>query len=181
MLYNSTLVDARVNRFRAERVRAALYRAFQPLQVTAWEVPDEPVPFAEAVTKPFAPFAIGDRWGPPWGTVWFRARGHVPDGWRIQTGTSVELVVDLGFTAALPQGVLRVAARIAGSRSDENNRLTDGRIDLSRLVGSGPDAALRMAALRLLATTHCTIGESDCGGCPLAQWCQSAPSSPARS
>lgn len=102
MLYNSTLVDARVNRFRAERVRAALYRAFQPLQVTAWEVPDEPVPFAEAVTKPFAPFAIGDRWGPPWGTVWFRARGHVPDGWRIQTGTSVELVVDLGFTAALP-------------------------------------------------------------------------------
>lgn len=78
------------------------------------------------------------------------------------------------------QGVLRVAARIAGSRSDENNRLTDGRIDLSRLVGSGPDAALRMAALRLLATTHCTIDESDCGGCPLAQWCQSAPSSPAR-
>lgn len=79
------------------------------------------------------------------------------------------------------QGVLRVAARIAGSGSDENNRLTDGRIDLSRLVGSGPDAALRMAALRLLATTHCTIDESDCGGCPLAQWCQSAPSSPARS
>lgn len=102
MLYNSTLVDARVNRFRAERVRAALYRAFQPLQVTAWEVPDEPVPFAEAVTKPFAPFAIGDRWGPPRGTVWFRARGHVPDGWRIQTGTSVEIVVDLGFAAALP-------------------------------------------------------------------------------
>lgn len=72
------------------------------------------------------------------------------------------------------QGVLRVAARVAGSTSDKTNRLTDGRIDLSRLVGAGPDAALRMAALRLLATTHCKTDESHCRGCPLAAWCQSA-------
>jgi DNA (cytosine-5)-methyltransferase 1 len=72
------------------------------------------------------------------------------------------------------QGVLRIAARVAGSRSDETNRLTNGRIDLSRLVGSGPDAALRMAALRLLATTHCTINDSDCSDCPLARWCHYA-------
>jgi len=77
------------------------------------------------------------------------------------------------------QGVLRIAARVAGSKSDETNRLTDGRIDLSRLVGGGPDAPLRMAALRLLAATHCTIDESDCGGCPLASWCQSARTVPA--
>jgi len=72
------------------------------------------------------------------------------------------------------QGVLRVAARVAGTSSNETNRLTDGRIDLARLVGSGEDAALRMAALRLLATTHCKLDESDCGHCPLARWCQSA-------
>lgn len=79
------------------------------------------------------------------------------------------------------QGVLRMAARIAGSKSNESNRLTDGRLDLSRLVGGGPDAALRMAALRLLATTHCTVEDSDCDDCPLAAWCQSARATPARS
>lgn len=74
------------------------------------------------------------------------------------------------------QGVLRVAARVAGTNSDKANRLTDGRIDLARLVGSGEDAALRMAAIRLLASTHCKLDESDCGHCPLAAWCQSASS-----
>jgi DNA (cytosine-5)-methyltransferase 1 len=72
------------------------------------------------------------------------------------------------------QGVLRVAARVAGSRSAATNRLTDGRIDLARLVGSGQDAALRMAALRLIGVTHCKIEESDCATCPLAASCQSA-------
>lgn len=102
MLYNSSLIDGRLNRFRVERLRAALYRAFEPLELTAWEVPDEPVPFAVAVRNAFSPFSIGTRWGPPWGTVWFHARGHIPDGWRTPNDTSVELVVDLGFSNALP-------------------------------------------------------------------------------
>ena len=76
------------------------------------------------------------------------------------------------------QGALRVAARVAGSTSDETNRLTDGRIDLARLVGSGEDAALRMAALRLIGSTRCKVGTSDCGGCPLRRWCRTAQSSP---
>ena len=72
------------------------------------------------------------------------------------------------------QGVLRVAARVAGSKSDESNRLTDGRIDLARLVGSGEEAPLRMAALRLIGTTLCTAERSDCAHCPLAPWCHTA-------
>ena len=63
---------------------------------------------------------------------------------------------------------------LAGSNSDEVNRLTDARIDLSRLVGSGDDAPLRMAGLRLLSVTHCKIAASDCAGCPLAAWCLTA-------
>lgn len=72
------------------------------------------------------------------------------------------------------QGALRVAARVAGSTSHETNRLTDGRIDLSRLVGSGEDAALRMAALRLIGSTHCRVDTSDCTECPLSAWCRTA-------
>jgi DNA (cytosine-5)-methyltransferase 1 len=72
------------------------------------------------------------------------------------------------------QAVLRVAARVAGRKSDETNRLTDGRIDLARLVGSGENAALRMAALRLIGTTICTVGRLECGRCPLSSFCSAA-------
>ena len=72
------------------------------------------------------------------------------------------------------QGVLRVAARVAGSKSDEKNRLTEGRIDLARLVGGDDAAALRMAALSLIGTTVCTAERSDCVHCPLAAWCYTA-------
>lgn len=72
------------------------------------------------------------------------------------------------------QSVLRVAARVAGSRSDESNRLTDGRIDMARLVGSGQDAALRMAALRVIGSTLCTNEQIACDLCPLAAWCSTA-------
>lgn len=72
------------------------------------------------------------------------------------------------------QGAIRVAARVAGTQSAETNRLTDGRVDLARLVGSGRDAPLRMAALRLLSTTHCTLDKCNCSKCPLSTWCSRA-------
>lgn len=69
------------------------------------------------------------------------------------------------------QGVLRVAARIAGRPSDRKNRLTDGRIDLSRLVGGGEHAPMRMAAIREISSLYCFPAMPDCGGCPLRAWC----------
>ncbi|QQQ74780.1 DNA cytosine methyltransferase [Saccharothrix sp. 6-C] len=69
------------------------------------------------------------------------------------------------------QATLRVAARVAGSGSDRTNRLSDGRVDLARLVGAGPDAPLRAAALRLLGSTVCKAPSTVCGDCPLRQQC----------
>jgi DNA (cytosine-5)-methyltransferase 1 len=69
------------------------------------------------------------------------------------------------------QATLRVAARVAGSESDKTNRLSDGRVDLARLVGAGPDAPLRAAALRLLGSTVCRAPITVCGDCPLRQQC----------
>lgn len=69
------------------------------------------------------------------------------------------------------QSVLRLAARVAGSQSDERNRLTEGRMDLAKLVGGGEDAAVRMAAIRVLAATRCGHDRRICDGCPLAVWC----------
>jgi len=68
---NSRLVLARIARFVDERIAPAIYPTTRPLDLAVWEVPDEPVPFAEAVGQPFEPFAVGRPWGKPWGTTWF--------------------------------------------------------------------------------------------------------------
>jgi alpha-mannosidase len=101
---NSVLIRARVRRFLSERVSPAVYRTSAPLSVSAWEVPDEPVPFAEAVDQEFVPFAVGQSWGKPWGTTWFHVTGVVPAQWAdfdaLETRT--ELLVDLGFLSGQP-------------------------------------------------------------------------------
>jgi len=102
MQYSSSLIEARVRRFRTERVVPKMYRTTAPLEVSAWEAPDEPVPFAEAVANTFEPFEIGAPWGRAWGTVWFHVTGAVPADWPVEGNTSTELVVDLGFTDAGP-------------------------------------------------------------------------------
>jgi alpha-mannosidase len=91
------LVELRVDRFMRERLATALEHASAPVSIAAWEVPDEPVPFAQAVTNEFTPFEIGQPWGRPWGTVWFRVTGTVPAEWDAAPD-DVELVIDLGFT-----------------------------------------------------------------------------------
>ena len=40
------------------------------------------------------PPSVGDRWGPPWNTTWFRVTGAVPQAWA---GRTVEAVIDIGF------------------------------------------------------------------------------------
>lgn len=103
---NSTLVRARIERFIAERVRPALYRDAIGVTVGAWEVPDEPVPFAEAIGQEFRPFSTGQPWGKPWGTTWFRVTGTVPREWADLLNDDfdgrIELVVDLGFLSGQP-------------------------------------------------------------------------------
>jgi alpha-mannosidase len=97
----TAFIDARVRRFLRERISPAVYREAIPLEIAAWSVPDEPVPFSVAVAQRYEPVRAGDAWGTPWSTVWFRVAGTVPAAW---TGAAQhpELVVDLGFTTAIP-------------------------------------------------------------------------------
>lgn len=91
-------IEERVERVLHQRIQPAVYTASVPLEVEAWEVPDEPVPFAEARTATYRPFAMGTPWGPPWGTTWFAVR-EVPADW---SGRRVEAVFDLGFVGDWP-------------------------------------------------------------------------------
>jgi alpha-mannosidase len=96
----SALTEARVTRFRTERLVPAIYARSIPLVVEHWSAPGEPVPFEVAASAGYEPAAIGQPWGPAWDTTWFRLSGSVPLDWPIDA--PVEVVVDLGFTGAAP-------------------------------------------------------------------------------
>jgi alpha-mannosidase len=101
--------------FTLERLTRAVRDRIQPfvavpvagLEVEAWQVDGEPVPAAAAIPglddtayqAEYRPFAVGERWGRAWDTVWFRLRGTVPESAR---GRRVELVIDFGWRDALP-------------------------------------------------------------------------------
>jgi alpha-mannosidase len=86
-----TLEDVRS--FLEHVVAPAIYPDRIPLDVTARHLPGEPLPAAEAVGGPFAPFAVGSRWGGMWATTWFRCQASVPAGWA---GREVVAIVHLG-------------------------------------------------------------------------------------
>ena len=91
------LVEDRVSRYLDRHLRSALYTARAALSVKARHVPGEPVPVAEALRAPAAeylPFTIGETWGGPWSTTWFRITGPIPAEWA---GARIEAVFDLGF------------------------------------------------------------------------------------
>ncbi|MEY9912512.1 alpha-mannosidase [Catenulispora sp. MAP12-49] len=91
------LVEDRITRYLSHVLHPALHPERTALTVSAWHVPGEPVPVAEALAVPpadYRPFAIGETWGGPWSTTWFRIEGTVPAEWA---GRRVEAVFDLGF------------------------------------------------------------------------------------
>ncbi|MFF5423242.1 MULTISPECIES: DNA cytosine methyltransferase [unclassified Streptomyces] len=79
----------------------------------------------------------------------------------------------------ITQGVLRVGARVNDSEADRTNKLTDGRVNLIRLVGAGTNASLRMAALRVIGNEYCTAQKPHCSlpdrKCPLLKHCLGKP------
>ncbi|MEC4015885.1 alpha-mannosidase [Streptomyces sp. H27-D2] len=94
-----SIVEDRLRRVLAERIRPAVHSRPEPLTVERWDAPGEPVPVAEGLAAPYAPAATGDAWGPAWGTTWFRVGGRVPAGWA---GRTVEAVLDPGFDRTMP-------------------------------------------------------------------------------
>ncbi|WP_027587015.1 alpha-mannosidase [Acidipropionibacterium thoenii] len=117
---NGDILDARVRRHLAEKIRPAELATVCQLEVAWAPVSDpagspddsarpgvvgqgEPISCAEGLALDYQPFQVGDPWGPPWGTTWFRLRATVPEGLRSQGARGqhfpaphLELVVDLG-------------------------------------------------------------------------------------
>ena len=71
-------------------------------------------------------------------------------------------------------GVLRVVARFHGTGVDQQNRLSDGRIAMARMIGGSEISHAAHLALIELANGVCGPKEPTCGVCPLLRWCREA-------
>jgi alpha-mannosidase len=92
-------IEARLTRALDERLRPAIQTTIAALDIAVWHVltaadghVGEPVPFAVARGATYEPCRVGERWGPPWGTAWFRLTGAVPDE------SARRSVLDLGWS-----------------------------------------------------------------------------------
>lgn len=107
---HSPILDGRVRRHLAEKIRPAETTTLSSFEVSWAPVTDppdstspdarpevvgqgEPISIAEGLALDYAPFTIGDSWGPAWGTAWFHLRATVPAQARDH---HLEAVVDLG-------------------------------------------------------------------------------------
>ena len=121
---------------------------------------------ARRTVRRIEPLTTADR------SVWTAPPDEIAAEMRLQAAQTDVLLMLTNHDVMLDnQAAIRVAARYAGTTSDSTNRLTDGRTDLARLVGSGTDAPLRMAALRTIGATICKEATQECNACPLARWC----------
>jgi len=128
-----------------------------PLDLAAFCVRGEPISYSDAVRGDFVPIKVGDAWGPPWSTTWFRVQGRVPESW---TGRRVVAQFDLGFDG--PTGFTCEALAWKDGQPwrgvDPNHRWLpiDGpNVDFyleaaanPRAVEQGPEPAPSMIALR---------------------------------
>src|SRR5215467_1761887 len=90
---NRVLIEQRLARA-LTRIRPECYADPRPLEISMWAPAGEPVPADLAFDASYQSVQIGDMWGSPWGTSWFRLRGTVPAEWA---GQRVEALIDLGF------------------------------------------------------------------------------------
>ncbi|WEO78077.1 glycoside hydrolase family 38 C-terminal domain-containing protein [Cryobacterium sp. SO2] len=148
MHHNERLHDERLERVLRERLLPAVYRARHPLEVAGWSadaaVTDPPVPFDEAVRQTFSPSGPGAGWGAPWGTTWLHITGDVPAEWTGVPGTEPEVVIDLGFTAAIPgfqaEGLVYAADGMVIKGLQSRNRWVPVRAGTPADDGTSPAA-----------------------------------------
>lgn len=95
MLKHPRVTEGRINNL-IRRVHGMIYVKKAPLSVQAYPVSGEPIPAETVLGEKFEPFSVGDAWGEPWGTTWFRFSGRIPPEWK---GEEVVALVGLGFKA----------------------------------------------------------------------------------
>jgi alpha-mannosidase len=89
MLKHYEITKRRIKQF-TDRLRDKLYTDRAPVGLTVYG-PTDRIPYAEAMQGTFRPAHIGEKFGPPWSTHWFKVDIDVPAAWR---GKEVHLLWD---------------------------------------------------------------------------------------
>jgi DNA (cytosine-5)-methyltransferase 1 len=102
------------------------------------------------------------------GEDWLRSAGVAP--------ASREWIELLGLSRGMvaSTSVLRVTARVTASEVDRQNKSSDGRMELAKLIGDGELSGVVNAAMHRLGTMVCTPDHPDCKHCPVVRLCASA-------
>ena len=93
---------SRINRVLNEFARRRRRGPSVSLEVAAFHLHGEPVPFQQASDAEYEPFALGRSWGPAWDTTWFRLRGRIPGEWagrEVALGFAIGNAGSTGFGA----------------------------------------------------------------------------------
>ncbi|MFD8916952.1 alpha-mannosidase [Streptomyces sp. NPDC059569] len=146
-----SLVEGRLERALRQFIRPAQYAAREPLALSVWHAPGEPVPVEQALQGGYEPFATGTEWGSPWSTSWFRLEGVVPESWA---GRPVEVVIDPGFTGEGPgfqaEGLVYNAAGVPLKGIHPRNR----HIPVAAPAAGGESVRLLLEAAANPAVLH---------------------------
>lgn len=90
----------RLRRLINQRVRPFMVTNAQQMTVEASPELFESIPFDDVASLPLRQFTIGEPWGRPWHTVWFKLSGHVPALEDSKNTGAQQFVahIDLGFS-----------------------------------------------------------------------------------
>lgn len=152
---DSQVIENRVSRVLIERIAPTEVIERRALSVKALHLPGEPCKVDELSHDAFGVIATGDRWGPPWGTTWFRATGEA--GPTPAEGTDVEVRADIGFTGGLAgfqaEGAVYAEGRIRCGVHPRRRAIpievvtgSDGAIDFLLEAAANPDFTVSFTA-----------------------------------
>jgi DNA (cytosine-5)-methyltransferase 1 len=105
------------------------------------------------------------------GTEWRKFTGLGPAGTEW-----MDLLAFESGGLAPSSSVLRVTARVTGTNVDQRNRMSTGRMELAKLVGTGRDAARINAAIHRLGNQICLAEGPMCRSCPVRKVCKASSS-----
>lgn len=88
MLKHTKLTIQRLEKANRDLLPKLLHPQRVPVELAAYNVPGEPVPAEEALKARYVPYPHDAKWGPWWGTTWFRLRGEIPAEWAGKTVTA---------------------------------------------------------------------------------------------
>jgi alpha-mannosidase len=121
MLKHPALTEARI-RNALSRIEQLIHSPKIPIEVAIWNVRGEPVAAAKAFKAKYAPFAVGENWGPLWDTSWLRFRGQVPKSWKGREVAALVRLTNIGREGFTAEGLIyqdgRAVRAINANRRD---------------------------------------------------------------